>query len=144
MAQSPEQQLVALEQAKVELEKQKLQSNTASDAAELQLKNKELEIKETGQLIDMLKSTGQSKSREQQSQLTRESKEAIKEAELQAKIQIEESKIDLDQRKELAKYVSEMLKKQMENQKEIDQTAIENMLKVANQQMMEIRNDEER
>ena len=92
----------------------------------------------------MLKSTGQSKSREQQSQLTRESKEAIKEAELQAKIQIEESKIDLDQRKELAKYVSEMLKKQMENQKEIDQTAIENMLKVANQQMMEIRNDEER
>ena len=70
----------ALEQAKVELEKQKLQADTASDAAELQLKNKELEIKETGQLIDMLKSTGQSKSREQQSQLNRESKEAIKEA----------------------------------------------------------------
>ena len=32
----------------------------------------------------------------------------------------------------------------MEDQKEIDQTAIENMLKVANQQMMEIRNDAER
>ena len=70
--------------------------------------------------------------------------EAIKEAEIQAKIQIEESKLELDQRKELAKYMSEMLKKQMEDQKEIDQTAIENMLKVANQQMMEIRNDAER
>ena len=116
----------------------------ASDAADLQLKNKELEIKETGQLIDMLKSTGQSKSREQQSQLNRESKEAIKEAEIQAKLKIEETKIDLDQRKELAKYMSEMLKKQMEDQKEIDQTAIENMLKVANQQITEMRNDAER
>ena len=51
----------------------------------------------------MLKSTGQSKSREQQSQLNRESKEAIKEAEIQAKLKIEETKIDLDQRKDLAK-----------------------------------------
>ena len=92
----------------------------------------------------MLKATGQSKTKEEQAQLNRESKEAIKEAELQAKIQIEESKIDLDKRKDLAKYISEMLKKQMNDQKEIDQTAIENMLKVANQQMMEIRNDEER
>ena len=92
----------------------------------------------------MLKATGQSKTKEEQAQLNRESKEAIKEAELQAKIQIEESKIDLDKRKDLAKYISEMLKKQMEDQKEIDQTAIENMLKVANQQMTEIRNDAER
>ena len=38
----------------------------------------------------------------------------------------------------------EMIKQQMNDQKEIDQTTIENMLKVANQQMMEIRNDEER
>jgi hypothetical protein len=141
---SPEQQLVSIEQSKVELEKQKLQADLTVDSKELELKNKELEIKETAQIIDMLKATGQSKTKEEQAQLNRESKEAIKEAELQAKIQIEESKIDLDQRKELAKYVSEMLKKQMENQKEIDQTAIENMLKVANQQMMEIRNDEER
>ena len=37
-----------------------------------------------------------------------------------------------------------MLKKQMEDQKEIDQTAIENMLKVANQQITEMRNDAER
>jgi predicted methyltransferase len=135
---------VALEQAKVELEKQKLQSDTASDAAELELKNKELEIKETAQIIDMLKVTGQSKMKEEQAQLNRESKEAIKEAEIQAKIQIEESKLELDQRKELAKYMSEMLKKQMEDQKEIDQTAIENMLKVANQQITEMRNDAER
>jgi predicted PP-loop superfamily ATPase len=92
----------------------------------------------------MLKVTGQSKMKEEQAQLNRESKEAIKEAEIQAKIQIEESKLELDQRKELAKYMSDMLKKQMEDQKEIDQTAIENMLKVANQQITEMRNDAER
>ncbi len=143
-AQSPEQQLVALEQAKVELEKQKLQAESVTDAAEMELKNKELEIKETAQIIDMLKATGQAKSREQQSELNRESKEAIKEAELQTKLQIEESKIELDQRKELAKYISEMLKQQMQDQKELDQTAIENMIELANQQLMEMRNDAER
>ena len=143
-AQSPEQQLVALEQAKVELEKQKLQADSVTDAAEMELKNKELEIKETAQIIDMLKATAQSNSREEQAELNRESKEAIKEAELQAKLQIEESKIDLDQRKELAKYLSEMLKQQMQDQKELDQTAIENMIELANQQLMEMRNDAER
>ena len=143
-AQSPEQQLVALEQAKVELEKQKLQAGSVTDAAEMELKNKELEIKETAQIIDMLKATAQSNSREEQAELNRESKEAIKEAEIQAKLQIEESKIDLDQRKELAKYISEMLKQQMQDQKELDQTAIENMIELANQQLMEMRNDAER
>ena len=143
-AQSPEQQLVALEQAKVELEKQKLQAESVTDAAEMELKNKELEIKETAQIIDMLKATSQAKSREQQGELNRESKEAIKEAELQTKLQIEESKIELDQRKELAKYISEMLKQQMQDQKELDQTTIENMIELANQQLTEMRNDAER
>ena len=46
--------------------------------------------------------------------------------------------------KHIAKYMVEMIKKQMDDQKEIDQTAIENMLKIANQQIMEIRNDAER
>ena len=46
MAQSPEQQLVALEQAKVELQKQKLQSDTVVQAAEMELKEKQLELDE--------------------------------------------------------------------------------------------------
>ncbi len=45
-AQSPEQQLVSLEQAKVELQKQKLQSDTMVQAAEMELKNKQLELDE--------------------------------------------------------------------------------------------------
>jgi len=37
-----------------------------------------------------------------------------------------------------------MLKKQMDDEKEIKQSTIENMLNVANQQLMEMRNDAER
>ena len=86
--------LLLLEQAKVELEKQKLQSDTVTDAAELEIKNKELEMKETAQIIEMLKASANSKTKEEQAELNRESKEAIKEAEFQTKIQIEQAKIE--------------------------------------------------
>ena len=132
-AQSPEQQLVALEQAKVELEKQKLQSDTVTDAAELEIKNKELEIKETAQIIEMLKASATAKSRETQSELNRQSKEAIKDAEIQAKLEIEDARIAAD-----------MLKKQIQDDKEVDMAAMENLTQLANEQMKEMTNDEER
>ena len=132
-AQSPEQQLVALEQAKVELEKQKLQSDTVTDAAELEIKNKELEIKETAQIIEMLKASATAKSRETQSELNRQSKEAIKDAEIQAKLEIEDARITAD-----------MLKKQIQDDKEVDMAAMENLTQLANEQMKEMTNDEER
>jgi len=132
-AQSPEQQLVALEQAKVELEKQKLQSDTVTDAAELEIKNKELEIKETAQIIEMLKASATANSRETQSQLNRESKEAMKEAELSTRKEIEEAKIAAD-----------MLRKQMDDDKEIDMAALQNLTQFASEQMKEISDDEER
>ena len=142
-AQSPEQQLVALEQAKVELEKQKLQSDTVTDAAELEIKNKELEMKETAQIIEMLKASATAKSKEEQSELNRESKEAIKEAELQTKIQIEQAKIESVNERELARTISEMLKKQMDDNKEMDMAALENLVQLASEQMKEMTNDEE-
>ena len=132
-AQSPEQQLVALEQAKVELEKQKLQSDTVTDAAELEIKNKELEIKETAQIIEMLKASATANSRETQSQLNRESKEAMKEAELSTRKEIEEAKIAAD-----------MLRKQMDDDKEMDMAALENLTQFASEQIKEISDDEER
>ena len=142
-AQSPEQQLVALEQAKVELEKQKLQSDTVTDAAELEIKNKELEMKETAQIIEMLKASANSKTKEEQAELNRESKEAIKEAEFQTKIQIEQAKIESVNERELARTISEMLKKQMDDDKEMDMAALENLVQLASEQMKEMTNDEE-
>jgi len=55
--QSPEQQLVALEQAKVELQKQKIQSDTEAQAAEMILKNKKFELEENAQIIKMMESS---------------------------------------------------------------------------------------
>ena len=60
-------------------------------------------MKETGQIIDMLKATAQSKSREEQAEENRASKEAMKEAELRTKLEIEEGKLDLADKKEYVK-----------------------------------------
>jgi hypothetical protein len=121
-----------------------VQADTVTDAAELELKNKELELKETAQLIDMLKSTAMSKQKEEQSQLNRDSKESIKEAELQTKIDIEQAKLDIEKQREFTRIISEMIKKQMDDQKEMDTVAMENLIQLANEQMKEMTNDEER
>ena len=102
MAQSPEQQLVALEQAKVELQKQKLQSDTMVQAAEMEIKNKQLELDENEQIIDMLKDGATEKFKKEKAALDRESKKDIKKMEVLSKVGIEELKQDsLDDREGL-------------------------------------------
>ena len=102
IAQSPEQQLVALEQAKVELEKQKLQSDTMVQAAEMELKTKKLELEENEQIIDMLKDGATEKFKKEKAALDRESKKDIKKMEVLSKVGIEELKQDsLDDREGL-------------------------------------------
>ena len=81
----------------------------------------------------MLKESATANSREEQSQLNRESKEAIKEAELTTRKEIEEAKIAAD-----------MLKKQMQDDKEMDMAALENLTQFASEQIKEITDDEER
>ena len=94
MAQSPEQQLVALEQAKVELEKQKIQSDTAVQAAELELKNKKLELDENKQILDMLDAGITNKFKREKAEADRESKEELKAVDNLTKIRVEEMKKD--------------------------------------------------
>ena len=96
MAQSPEQQLVALEQAKVELEKQKIQSDTAVQAAELELKTKKLELDENEQILDILKSGASENFKREKAEADRESKEEIKAMDNLTKIQVEQMKDDKD------------------------------------------------
>ena len=96
MAQSPEQQLVALEQAKVELEKQKLQSDTAVQAAELELKTKKLELDENEQILDILKSGASDNFKREKAEADRESKEEMKAMDNITKIQVEQLKDDKD------------------------------------------------
>ena len=92
MAQSPEQQLVALEQAKVELQKQKLQSDTVVQAAEMELKEKQLELDENKQIIDMLESGAADNFKKEKAELDRESRKELKSMDVLGKLAVEEEK----------------------------------------------------
>ena len=81
----------------------------------------------------MLKASATNNIKETQAQLNRDSKEAIKEAELTTRKEIEEAKIAAD-----------MLKKQIDDDKEMDMAALQNLTQFASEQMKETNNDEER
>jgi hypothetical protein len=123
MAQSPEQQLVALEQAKVELQKQKLQSDTMVQAAEMELKNKQLEIDENEQIIDMLKDSASENFKKEKAELDRDSKKEIKEMEIDA----------LD-RREAERIKKDIIEQNMRDGKELDMKGLEALVKMAIEQ----------
>ena len=144
MAQSPEQQLVSLEQAKVELEKQKLQADTATNAAELELKNKKLELEENEQIIGMMKATATDNLKRDNAEANRSSKEKLKQMELMTKAMIEEFKLNKDDERQAIQTVKEMLDKEMQTKADMDTQALNALVQMAVQQQQEMINDEER
>ena len=143
-AQSPEQQLLAIEQAKVELEKQKLQSDTVTNAAELELKNKKLELEENEQIIGMLKSGATDNFKREKSEADRDSKEKIKSMELMTKAALEEFKVGKEDEREVMRVMKEMLMANMKENNELDTKGLDALVKMAIAQQKEISNDEER
>ena len=143
-AQSPEQQLLAIEQSKVELEKQKLQSDTVTNAAELELKNKKLELEENAQIIGMLKSGASDNFKREKSEADRGSKEKIKSMELMTKAALEEFKVDKEDEREVIRVMKEMLMANMKENQELDMKGLDALVKMAIAQQKEISNDEER
>ena len=143
-AQSPEQQLVSLEQAKVELEKQKLQQDTMTNAAELELKNKKLELEENEQIISMLKTGSADNLKREKSEADRSSKERMKEIEIMGKAAIEEFKMDKNEEKEVLKVLKDLFDSQIKDNKELDIKGLDALVKMAIAQQKEIKNDEER
>ena len=144
MAQSPEQQLVALEQAKVELQKQKIQSDTMTNAAELELKNKKLELEENEQIIGMLKTGTSDNFKREKSEADRNSKEKLKEMEIVGKAAIEEFKIDSDSKQKLMNFLKDTFETKMKENKDLDIKGLDALVKMAIAQQKEMKNDEER
>ena len=131
MAQSPEQQLVALEQAKVELEKQKLQSDTVVQAAEMELKNKKLELDENEQIIDMLKTGSSDNFKREKAQLDRDSKKEIK-----------EMTIDAEDNRVRERIMKDILAQNKKDEKDLDMKGLEALVKLAiEQSKKETKND---
>ena len=93
---TPEQQLVILEQEKDKLQQQKLQADTAVQAAELELKTKKLELEENEQILDMLESGATDNFKREKSEADREAKKELTAMNNLAKIKVEEMKDDKD------------------------------------------------
>ena len=144
MAESPEQQLVSLEQAKVELEKQKLQADTATNAAELELKNKKLELEENEQIIDMMKATATDNLKRDNADANRSSKEKLKQMELMTKAIIEDFKLNKEDERQVLSNIKELLDKEMQTKADMDTQALNALVQMAVQQQQEMINDEER
>ena len=98
---TPEQQLVALEQAKVELEKEKLKLDAAKENAKIAIQAQELDIKRQGQMLDAEQKGVNTALKAQKGVDDRTSREALKQLDVMTKLAIEEEKIQLEQQKML-------------------------------------------
>ena len=144
MAQSPEQQLVALEQAKVELQKQKLQSDTAVQAAEMELKNKQLELDENEQIIGMLKSGASDNFKKEKAALDRDSKKDLKTLDVLGKLSVEETKQNAEDDRTKERIMEQILKQSKKDEKDLDMKGLDALVKLAiSQSKKETNNDEE-
>ena len=124
MVQSPEQQMVALEQAKVELEKQKMQMDLAVNNAEVALENKKLDLEENKQMMEATKSGITTAMKGEKAEADRASKETIKAIEMLTKILTEQMKSEgLEQ-----KTIADMVKDQANRKDKTDMKAVDMIL----------------
>ena len=125
MAQSPEQQLVALEQAKVELQKQKLQSDTVVQAAEMELKEKQLELDENKQIIDMLESGATDDFKKEKAEFDRDSKKELKSMDVLGKLAVEEEKQSAEDNRTKERLIKDIITDMKKDEKDIDEKSLE-------------------
>ena len=137
-AQSPEQQLVSLEQAKVELQKQKLQSDTMVQAVEMELKNKQLELDENEQIIDILKTNATDNFKQEKSEKDRESKKELKVMELMTDIELSDKKLDVERERIL----KDLIEKMQKNDTALDTKGLDALVKMAIEQTKKETKDE--
>jgi len=142
MAQSPEQQLVALEQAKVELEKQKLQSDTVTNAAELELKNKKLELEENEQILGMIKTNATDNLKREKVASDKETKEKLKEMEIVSKEALEEFKISKEEEREVMRSMKELLLTNIKENNKLDLNGLDALVKMAQAKQKESQDDD--
>jgi hypothetical protein len=110
MVQSPEQQMVALEQAKVELEKEKLKVDAAVQNAKMALETKELDLKENELLVDAASKKVTNTMKGEKAQSDRISKEQIKSLEMLTKLAIEESRVKASEGQNALRLLNELVR----------------------------------
>ena len=126
MVQSPEQQMVALEQAKVELEKQKMQMDLAVNNAEAALENKKLDLEENKQMLEATKAGVTTAMKDEKAEADRASKESIKAIEMMTKLLTAQ----MNQEGLEKRSMTELLKDQANRQDKNEMQAVDMILKL--------------
>lgn len=126
MVQSPEQQMVALEQAKVELEKQKMQMDLAVSNAEAALENKKLDLEENKQMLEATKAGVTTAMKDEKAEADRASKESIKAIEMMTKLLTAQ----MNQEGLEKRSMTELLKDQANRQDKNEMQAVDMILKL--------------
>ena len=129
-SQSPEQQLVALETTKVELQKEKLRMDAAVQSAEFNLKIKEIDLKENSQLLDMNKNMSSIDFKREKSEADRLSKETMKSLDLLAKLIMQQNKSETDDSQKAQELLHKVLKEQQITEKDLKLNEMNNLSKL--------------
>ena len=114
-----------------------------TNAAELELKNKKLDLEENEQIIDMLKTTVSDNFKREKSEADRSSKEKIKEMEVLGRAAIEEFKLDREDELQVLKVLKDLFEEETKNEKELDIKGLDALVKMAIAQQKEMKNDDE-
>jgi len=95
-AQSPEQQLVAIEAQKLQLEQEKLQMTAAKNAADAALDAQKLELEQAQLTIDSFVQGQTTELKKEKADMDRASKETMKAIDVLSKLTIEQDKMEND------------------------------------------------
>ena len=113
-AQSPEQQLVAIEAQKLKLEQDKLQITAAKNAADAALDAQKLELEQAQLTIDAHVQGQTTELKKEKNDMDRASKETMKALDILSKMTLQDGKIESDQE---MRAIDALIKSQIENQK---------------------------
>ena len=103
----------------------------------MEIKNKQLELDENEQIIDILKSGASDNYKKVKSEKDRESKEKIKKMDVLAKVGIEQSKIDAEDDRTKERILKDIIEQNMKDGKELDMKGLEALVKLATEKSKE-------
>ena len=100
----------------------------------MEIKNKQLELDENEQIIDMLKAGATDNFKKEKADLDRKSKKEIKTLDVLSKVGIEESKISAEDERTRERIMKDLLEQSTRDEKDLDMKGLEALVKLAIEQ----------
>ena len=110
----------------------------------MELKNKQLELDQNEQVIDMLKTGSAEDFKKEKAELDRKSKKELKSMDVLGKLAIEEEKQNAEDKRTKERIMQDLLDQSNKNQKDMDMKQLEALVELAmSKSKKETNNDEE-